>query len=191
MIRPQSCTLRSEWCFSALGHVGQGSAQHLPLCLHAWLAFHWESLRVWGRELMSVIWRATDKTKCHFSVYQKWFPPMLNDGSWAWSTLPVGTWWKSGSWYKCKDDAGVERTWGGNLRPDIFTCRLYWYCLSLSWEEKEQVPEVAAVLFERFGNKMCGKCFQIVGKNRASWWLQNYMLAFFELQENNPESFLG
>lgn len=129
MIRSQSYTVRSELCFSALGDVGQGSAQHLPLCLHAWLAFHWESLHVWGRELMSVIWRAADKTKGHVSVYQKWFPPALNDGSLAWSTLPVGTWWKWGSRRKRKDGIGVEGTWDGNLRPDIFTYMLYWPCL--------------------------------------------------------------
>lgn len=128
MIRPQNCALRSELCSSALG-LGQGNAQHFPQCLHAWLAFHWEYLCVGGRELMSVIWRATDKTKSHFSVYQKWFPPMLNDGSWAWSSLPVGTWWKWGSWHKCKDETAVERVWDGNLRPDIFTYRLFWPCL--------------------------------------------------------------
>lgn len=129
MIRPQTCTLRSELRFSALGDVGQGSAQHLSLCLHALLAFFWESLLVCRRELMPVIWRAMDKTKWHFSVYQKWFPPMLNDGSWAWSISPIGTSWKWGSWHKCKGGIGVERIWSGNLRPDIFTYGLYLPCL--------------------------------------------------------------
>lgn len=46
----------------------------------------------------------------------------------------------------------MERTWEGNLRPDIFTYRFYWPFLVSVSEKKEQVSEFAAVLFERFGN---------------------------------------
>lgn len=188
MIRPQSCTLESELCFSALGDVGQGSAQHLPLCLHALLAFFFTSTCV-GKGI----------DVCNLKSYRQNQMPLfcLSDVN---STN--AKWWLL-SLIHCScetedPDTNVKMElvwkesgmgiWGLTYLPAGCTG----LALSVSWEEKEQVSEVAAVLFERFGNKnVCGKCFQTVRKKRASWCLQNYMLAFFELQENDPKSFLG